>query len=71
MNARIGLNLQVTATQGCHSHYDWCFQTIWLLLGSPEDPEDNTVMEMHNTQSLNSAVESAIYSIRTEDHSTQ
>jgi hypothetical protein len=28
MNAKIGFKLQVTATLGFHSLYDWCFQTM-------------------------------------------
>jgi len=31
MNARIGFKLQVTATLGFHSLYEWCFQTIRLF----------------------------------------
>jgi hypothetical protein len=45
MNAKIGFKLQVTATLGFHSLYDWCFQTMWLFSGTPEDPEDDTVMD--------------------------
>jgi len=49
MNARIALKLQVTAMPAFHSLYDWCFQTMWLFSGASEDPDDNTVMEMHRT----------------------
>jgi len=45
MNAKIGFKLHVTATQGFHSLYDWCYQTMWLFSGVPDDPEDDTVME--------------------------
>jgi len=45
MNATIGFKLQVTATLEFHSLYDWYFQSMWLLSGAPEDPEDDTVME--------------------------
>jgi hypothetical protein len=45
MNTKIGFKLQVTATPGCHSLYDWCFQMMWLFSGLLEYPEDDTVME--------------------------
>jgi len=45
MNAKIRFKLQVTATLGFHSLYDWCFPTIWLFSGAPEDPEFDAVME--------------------------
>jgi hypothetical protein len=41
MNARIEFKLQVAATPGFHSLYDWCFQTMWLFSGAPEDSEDD------------------------------
>ena len=50
MNARIGFKLQVTATPGFHSLYDWCFQMMWLFSGAPEDPEDETVTEKHSAE---------------------
>jgi hypothetical protein len=71
MNARIGFKLQVTATPGFHSLYDWCFQTMWLFSGAPEDPEDETVMEMHGADALYSAVKSLMHAIRTEDEEAQ
>jgi hypothetical protein len=67
MNARTGFNLQVTATPGFHSLYDWSFQTMWLFAGAPEDPEDETVMEMHGADVLYSALKSLMDAIRTED----
>jgi hypothetical protein len=45
MNTKIGLKLQVTATPGFHSRYDWCFQMMWLFSGTPDDPEHDNVME--------------------------
>jgi hypothetical protein len=65
MNARIGFKLQVTATPGFHSLYDWCFQVMWLFSGSPEDPVDDTVMEMHSADALYSAVKSLMHAVRT------
>jgi hypothetical protein len=65
MNARIGLKRQVTATLGLHSLYDWCFQTMWLFSGAPEDQEDETLMEKHRAESLYSAVKSLMHAIRT------
>jgi len=44
---------------------------ISLFSGAPEDPVDDTVMEMHGLNALYSAVKSLIDAIRTEDHVTQ
>jgi len=71
MNARIGFKLQVTATRGFHSLDDWCFQTMWLFSGTPEDPEDDTVMEKHGADALYSAVKNLIHAIRTKDEEAQ
>jgi hypothetical protein len=71
MNARIGFKLQVTATPGFHSLYEWCFLTMWLFSGVPEDPEDETVMEMHGADALYSAVKSLMHAIWTEDKEAQ
>jgi hypothetical protein len=71
MNSRIVFKLQVTATPGFHSLYDWCFQTMWLFSGVPDDPEDETVMEMHGADALYSAVKSLMHAIRTEDEDAQ
>jgi hypothetical protein len=68
---RIGFKLQVTATPGFHSVYDWCYQTIWQFSGATEDPEDETVMEMHSTDALYSALKSLMHAIRTEDQDAQ
>jgi len=70
MNAKIGFKLQVTATLGFNSLYDWCFQTMWLFSGAPEDPEDDTVMGKHGAKALYSAVESLMHAIWTEDEET-
>jgi hypothetical protein len=67
MNAKIGFKLQVTPTPGFHSLYDWCYQTMWLFSGAPEDPEDETVMDQHCADALYSAVKSLMHAIRTED----
>jgi len=40
---------------------------MWLVSGTPEDPEDDTVMQMHGADALYSAVESLMHAIRTED----
>jgi len=71
MNARIGFKLQVTATPGFHSLYGWSFQTMWLFSGAPEDPEDETVMEMHRVDALYCAVKSLMHAIRTEHEEAQ
>ena len=70
-NARIGFKLQVTAIPGFHALCDWCYQMMWLFSGAPEDPEDDTVMEMHSTDAVNSAVKSLMHAIRTEDPDAQ
>jgi hypothetical protein len=44
---------------------------MWLFSGVPEDPEDETVMEMHSTDELYSAVKSLMHAIRTEDQEAQ
>ena len=72
MNVRIGFKLQVTAISGFHSLYEWCFETMWLFSGGPEDPEGDTEMEKHSTESLYSALKSLMHAILTDDeHSTQ
>jgi len=71
MNARIGFKIQVTATPGFHSLYDWCFQTMWLFSGAPEYPEDDTVMEKHGAEALYSAVKSLMHAIWTEGEHAQ
>jgi hypothetical protein len=68
--ARIGFKLQVTATPGFHSLYDW-YQTMWLFSRVPEDPEDETVMTMHGADALDSAVMSLLHAIWTEDQDAQ
>jgi len=71
MNAKIGFKLQVTATLGFHSLYDWCYQAMWLFSGVPEDPEDETVKEKHGVDALYSAVKSVMHAIQTEDKEAQ
>jgi hypothetical protein len=71
INARFGFNLQVTAMPGFHSLYDWCFQTMWLFSGAPEDQADETVMEKHSAKAQSSGVMSLMHAIRTEDRDTQ
>jgi len=71
MNAKIGFKLQVTATLGFHSLYDWCFQTMCLFSGAPEDPDDDTAMEKHCAEVLYSAVKSLMHAIWTKDEEAQ
>jgi len=71
MNAKIGFKLQVTATPGFHSLYDWCYQAMWLVSGAPDDPEDETVKEKHGADAVYSAVKSSMHAIRTEDEEVQ
>jgi hypothetical protein len=71
MNAKIGFKLQVTATPRFHSLYVWCDLKIWLFSGAPDDPEDETVMDMHGADALGSAVKSLTHAIWTEDRKAQ
>jgi len=71
MNAIIGFKLQVTPTLGFHSLYDWCYKTMWLFSGAPEDPEDDTVMGKHSADVLYPAVKSLMHAIQTEDEDAQ
>jgi SNF2 family DNA or RNA helicase len=71
MNAKIGFRLQVTATPALHSLYNWCFRTMWLFLGTPEDPEDETVMEKHGAEAVYSTVKSVMHAIQTKDEEAQ
>jgi hypothetical protein len=68
---RIGFKLQVTATMGFHSLYDWCYQTMWLFSGAPDDPENDTVMEKHVAEALNSAVKGLTHAFRTKDEEAE
>jgi hypothetical protein len=71
MNVKIEFQLQVIATPGFHSLYDWCFQTMWLFSGAPEYPEDVTVMGKHGAKALYSAVKSLMHAIRIKDEEAQ
>jgi len=71
MNAKIAFKLQVTASPGFHSLYDWCFQTMWLYSGAPDDPEDDTVMAKHGAEALYSAVKSLMHAIQTGNEEDQ
>jgi hypothetical protein len=44
---------------------------MYLFSGAPEDPEDDTVMEKHGAEALNSAVKSLMHAIRTNDEEAQ
>ena len=71
MNAKIGFQLQVTATVGFYSLYDWCYQVMWLFSGAPEDPEEGTMKDKQGADGLYSTGESLIHAIRTEDEEAQ
>jgi len=66
MNARIGFKLQVSATLGFHSLYDWRSQAMWLFSGVPVDPQHETVIEKHGAEALYSVVKGLMHAIRTE-----
>jgi hypothetical protein len=44
---------------------------MWLFSGTPEDPEDETMMEMHGADAMYSAVKSLMHAIWTEDQDAQ
>jgi len=44
---------------------------MWLFSGTPEDPEDDTAMEMHGADALYSAVKSLMHAIRTDNKHPQ
>jgi hypothetical protein len=44
---------------------------MWQFSGAPEDPEDETVMEMHSADALYSGLKSLMHAIRTEDQDAQ
>jgi hypothetical protein len=52
INVTIQFKLQVPASPGFYSLYDWGFQTMSLFSSVPEDPEDDTVMDKHHQQQL-------------------
>jgi hypothetical protein len=66
INVRIGFKLQATTIPGFHSLYDCCFQTMWVFSGALDDLEDETWMEQHGTEALNSTVKSLMHAFRTE-----
>jgi len=68
---RIEFKLQVPATPGFHSLYDWYYQIMWLFSGAPNDPEDKTVMEIDGAIALYSAVKSLIHAICTAHQGAQ
>jgi hypothetical protein len=70
-NARIGFKLKVTGMPGFHSLYDSYSEAVWLSSGAPEDPEDETVMEIHGADALYTAVKSLMHTIVTEYLDTQ
>jgi len=44
---------------------------MWLFSGAPDDPENETVMEMPGANALYSMVKSSMHAIRTEDQDTE
>jgi predicted nucleic acid-binding Zn ribbon protein len=70
-NVRIGFKLPFTATLEFHSHHNWCYQSMLLFSGAPEDPENETVMDKHSADALYSAVKCLTDAINTEDKDAQ
>jgi len=71
MKARIGFKLHVTAMPGFHSLNDWCYQTMWLFSGVPDDPEDDSVMEKYGAKVFYSAKKGLVHAICTKDEEPQ
>jgi len=71
MNANIEFYVHVTTPPGFDSLYDYCCLRTSPCLGAPDDPEDETVMQMHGANALHSAVKSLIHAIRIEDEGAQ
>jgi hypothetical protein len=71
MYEKMGFKLQVTATPEFHSLYNWCYQTLSVFSGAPDDPEDDTVIAQHGADALYCAVKSLIHAIRTKDQEAQ
>jgi hypothetical protein len=44
---------------------------MWLFSSVPEDPQNETVMEMHSADELYYTVKKLMHAIRTEDQDTQ
>jgi len=62
-----GFNHQVAAMLRFHSLHEWCYQTMCLFPGVPEDLENITVMETHREEAIYSTVKSSMHAIQTED----
>jgi hypothetical protein len=44
---------------------------MWLFSSAPENPEDETVMEMHGANALYSTVKSLMHAIQTDNQDAQ
>ena len=71
IKAKIRFKLEVTATPGFQSLNDLWYQTMWLFPGTPEDPEDETLMERHGAEALYCTVKSLMHPIRTDEEVAQ
>jgi hypothetical protein len=71
ITVRIGFILHVTATSGFPSLHDQCDHMIWLFSGAAEDPEDNRAMEEHRADTLDSAANSMMHVIWTEEEEAE
>lgn len=71
MNTRVQFKLQITASLGLHAHLDWCYQTVWLFAGAPEDLVDNMAMEKHSAKELNCVLTCLIHAIQTKHNEAQ
>jgi hypothetical protein len=71
INEEMGFKHQVTPTPRFHKLNNWCYQTVWLFSGAPDNPEDDTVMGKHGAETLYSALKSLMHAVRTEDKEAQ
>jgi len=56
LKAKIGLKLEVTATLGLHSMFDWYYLTMLVLSRVPDYALANTVIETNDAEALYSTV---------------
>jgi len=56
---------------GLYSVYNWCYQTMWLCSGVSDDWEDDTGMETHGANTMDSTVKSLTHVMWTEDNHLQ
>jgi len=71
MQVTIGFKSTVKATLGFHSIYHWCYQTIRVFSGAPENPADDIVMEKYCAEAVYSYVNRLMHVIWIPDEVAQ